>query len=124
MPLRLYRELVDGILDVPRFANTIQRMVEVLIWSELRGNKSLEARPTSCRFDASGKVDLGQAAEAAAIAVEGSKPRRLSESVLDIAPTLRARRRKAEMQWHPSPAIMRLIIGDARGKIKLPTFRP
>jgi hypothetical protein len=40
LPLRLCRDLADRVIALPRFANSIQRMVEVLIQSEPNKIKS------------------------------------------------------------------------------------
>ncbi len=123
VPLRLHRDLVSGAVAVPQFANSFQRKIEVLIWSEAGDGQTIEMRPTTSRFDASGRIDLHYAAEAAAIAIKGSGPKRRDQNILDIAPTLRARRRAAETRWHPSQAIMRLVRADLEGRLKLPTLR-
>ena len=123
VPLRLHRDLVSGDVAAPIFANSFQRKIEVLIWSEPGGGRTIKMRPTTSRFDASGKVDLRYAAEAAAIAITGSKPKRRGQNILDIGPPLRAQRRAAETRWEPSQGITRLIRADPEGRLKLPTLR-
>lgn len=123
VPLRLHRDLVSGAVAVPQFANSFQRKIEVLIWSEPGGGRTIEMHPTTSRFDASGRIDLHYAAEAAAIAIMGFRPKRRGRNILDIAPTLKARRRAAETRWQPSQAFMRLVRADLEGRLKLPTLR-
>lgn len=123
MPLRLHRDLVSGDVAAPQFANSFQRKIEVLIWSEREGGRTIKMRPTTARFDASGRVDLHYAAESAAIAITGSKPTRRGQNILDIARPLKARHRAAETRWEPSQAITRLIRADLEGRLKLPTLR-
>jgi hypothetical protein len=67
MPLRLLRDLVSGDVAAPQFANSFQRKIEVLIWSEPEGGRTIKMRPTTSRFDAGGRVDLHYADEAAAM---------------------------------------------------------
>jgi hypothetical protein len=123
VPLRLHRDLVSGDVAAPQFANSFQRKIEVLIWSEPEGDRTIKMRPTTSRFDASGRVDLRYAAEAVALAIMGSGPKRRGQNVLDIAPTLKARRRAVETRWEPSQGITRLIRADLEGRLKLSTLR-
>jgi hypothetical protein len=123
VPLRVHRDLVSGAVAVPQFANSFQRKIEVLIWSEPGGGRTVKMRPTTSRFDASGRVDLHYAAEAAAIAITGAKPKRRGQNILDIAPPLRTRRRAAETRGELSQGITRLIGADLEGRLKLPTLR-
>ena len=57
LPQRLCRDLVQSvIIALPQFANSVQRMVEVLIEVRLARIEKIELRPhTSTRFDANGK---------------------------------------------------------------------
>jgi len=57
-------------------------MVEVLIESKAGKIQRIELRPTHSRFDETGMIDLGYAAEAMAIILGGSKPKRISKNVL------------------------------------------
>ena len=84
LPLRLCRELADRVIALPQFANSIQRMVEVLIQTEPGKTKSVHFRSTSTRFDKDGKIDLHHAAETMAVILGGSKPKRISENVVDM----------------------------------------
>jgi hypothetical protein len=75
LPQRLSRDLSQRLIALPQFANSIQRMVEVLVESKAGQIEKIELRPTHSRFDENGKVDLGYAAEAMAIILGGSDPR-------------------------------------------------
>lgn len=88
MPLRLCRDLADRVVALPQFANSVQRMVEVLIESKAGKIEKIEVRPTHSRFDANGKIDLRHAAEAMAIILDGPTPKQVGENVLDIQSTL------------------------------------
>jgi hypothetical protein len=123
VPLRVHRDLVSGDVTAPQFANSFQRKIEVLIWSGPGHGRTIKMRPTTSRFDVSGRLDLHYAAEGAAIAIMGSRPKRRGQNILDIAPTLRAQRRAAETKWEPSQGIKRLIRADLEGRLRLPTLR-
>jgi hypothetical protein len=122
LPLRLCRDLADRVIALPRFANSNQRMVETLIQTEAGKTKSVHLRPTSTRFDEEGKVDLHHGAEAMAVILGGSRPKRISKNVLDIGPTLRTRAREREASWRIPQSIKRLILADVKGEGKLPIF--
>ena len=123
LPLRLSRDLADRVIALPHFANSNQRMVETLILTEAGKTKSVHLRPTSTRFDEEGKVDLHHGAEAMAVILGGSRPKRISKNVLDIGPTLRTRAREREASWRIPQSIKRLILADVKGEGKLPIFQ-
>ena len=123
LPRRLCRELADRVIALPQFANSIQRMVEVLIQTEPGKTKSVHFRSTSTRFDKDGKVDLHHAAETMAVILGGSEPKRTSENVVDIRPTLRTRAHEREMSWRIPQSVKRLILADVEGEAKLRIFR-
>ena len=120
VPLRLFRGLVSGETRLPQFANSLQHVVEALIETDRKGGKKTRTRSTSTRFDAEGKVDLLQAAEIVAVLLEGSQSKRIADNVLDIGPTIRARRSERETLWRAPPSILRLVRADIEGKKKLP----
>ena len=122
LPLRLFRGLVSGeisCLSLPTLYNTI---VEVLVEEDVKKGKTINTRSTSTRFDAYGKVDLRHAVEAIAVLAEGSQPKHVAEKVLDVGPTIRARRLEREAAWRAPSSVLRLIRADIEGKKKLPTF--
>jgi hypothetical protein len=123
MPLRLRRDLANQTVALPRFANSIQRTVEVIIHAE-PNKTSVHLRPTSTRFDKEGKVDLQHAVEGVAVILGGSEPKLISKNVVDIGPTLRTRAREREMIWSIPQTLRRLILADVKGETKLPIFRP
>ena len=98
-------------------------MVEVLIQTEADKTKSVHLRTTSTHFDDEGKVGLHHAAEAMAVVLGGSKPKRISKNVLDIGPTLRTRAREREANWRIPQSMKRMILADVKGEAKLPVFR-
>ena len=122
LPRRLCRELADRVIALPQFANSIQRMVEVLIESKAGKTEKIELRPTHSRFDEDGKIDLRHAAEAMAIILDGSAPKQVGENVLDIQSTLRSRARERETKWRISPPLKKLILADVNGETKLPVL--
>ena|SRR5262245_38531753 len=99
VPLGLVRSLVAEEIVMPLFANSLQHFVEALIEADKSGKK-IKTRSTSARFDAEGRMDLHHATEALSVLVEGSKPKRVTEKILDIGPTVRARRLEREAR-HP-----------------------
>ena len=75
LPRRLACDLSEHVIALPQFANSVKRMVEVLIQSKHSKIEKLELRPTHSRFDENGKIDLRHAAEAMAIILGGSARR-------------------------------------------------
>ena len=123
LPLRLCRDLADRVVALPQFANSVQRMVEVLIESKAGKIEKIELRPTHSRFDENGKLDLRHAAEAMAIILGGSAPKQIGENVLDIRSTLSSRARERETKWRIFPSLKKLILADVKGETKLPVLR-
>jgi len=121
---RLHSALLSGEMALPQYANSSQKMVEVLIWRGRGRARKIEARGTICFFNSKGSIDLREAAEAAAIAVEGSKPKRRSKNVLDIGPVIRSRRWSREHIWKPPAMLLRTIVADIDGQAKIPALRP
>ena len=122
VPLRLFRGLVSGEIRLPQLANSLQHFVEALVEEDVKKGKTINTRSTSTRFDAYGKVDLRHAVEAIAVLAEGSQPKHLAEKVLDVGPTIRARRLEREAAWRAPSSVLRLIRADIEGKKKLLTF--
>jgi len=123
LPQRLCRDLSERLIALPQFANSIQRMVEVLIESKAGKIQKIELRPTHSRFDENGKIDLGYAAEAMAMILGGTAPKHVDENVLDIRSTLRSRAREQETKWRISPSLRKLILADVNSETKLPVLR-
>lgn len=120
LPQRLSRDLSARIIALPQFANSVQRLVEVLIESKAGKIEKIELRPTHSRFDENGKVDLHHAAEAMAIILSGSAPKQVGTNVLDIRSTLSSRTRERETKWRIHSSLKKLILADVRGETKLP----
>jgi hypothetical protein len=97
-------------------------MVEVSIKADRGKAKSVHLRPTTTRFDKDGRVDLQHAAEAMAIILGGREPKRISDNVLDIGPTLRTRARDREATWRIPQSVRQLILADLKGNAKLPVL--
>lgn len=124
VPHRLHSGVLSGDLALPQYANSKQKVVEVLIWRGPGRARKIEARGTISFFNSKGCIDLREATEAIAIAVEGSKPKRRSGNVLDIGPVIRSRRWSREHIWKPPPMLLRIIVADIDGKAKIPALRP
>ena len=124
VPARLHRDLLARLVALPAFTNTFQRVLEAVITERPGGHRSVDIRPTTWRFDHVGKIDLQYAAEGVAIAIEGEAPKLLDKNVLDIGPSVRARRRRAEMQWQPGSTDLRLVRADIASTKKLPIWHP
>ena len=120
---RLARELAHREIAVPQFSNSVQRMVEVFVQTEGSEIKGMEFRATHARFDEEGKVDLHHAAEAMAVILGGTTPKKLDENVLDISPALRTRKHERETQWRIPQSLRRAIVADIKGEAKLPLLR-
>lgn len=121
---RLHSALLSGDTALPQYANSKQKVVEVLIWQGPGRARKIEVRGTICFFNSKGYIDLREPAEAAAIALEGSKPKRRSKNVLDIGPVIRSRRWSREHTWKPAPMLLQMIIADIEGQAKIPALRP
>jgi hypothetical protein len=122
LPPRLCRDLVDRVIALPQFANSIQRGVEVLVARKAGKIETIEVRPTHSRFDENGKIDLRHAAEAMAIILGGAAPKQIGENVLDIRTTLSSRARVRETKWRIPASLKKLILADVKGEAKLPVL--
>ena len=123
VPLRLFQKLVAGEVALPEFAGTVQHFAEVLITRGSGPGKKLKIRATTSHFDDTGHMDLFHAVEAVAVAVMGPSPRKLSDKVIDIAPTIFSNKLKEENSWRPPPDVLRKIRADLSGDIKIATLR-
>jgi|GEM_PF-5609403 len=123
IPLRLYRDLVSGKIAIAKFAGTVQRIAEILITFGPGEARQIKIRATAAHFDKEGRMDLSHAAEAAALAIEGTKPKRVGRNILDIAKTLQFRKLKSETAWRIRPAMAKAMRDDIEGRLKLPTLR-
>jgi hypothetical protein len=123
IPLRLYSDLVAGKITVAEFAGTIQHIAEALITVAPAEDRRLTIRATAAHFNKEGLMDLSSAAEAVALAIEGTKPKRVGRNILDIAKTLQFRKLKSETAWRIRPAMAKAMRDDIEGSLKLPTLR-
>jgi hypothetical protein len=109
---QLHSDLVSGKVALRQYAGTKQKIVEVFI-RKVRGRPVIvEARGTFYCFDARGRLDVSSQAEAAAIAVDGSKARAVQDNVFDIGPAVRHHRWTDEHIWKPSTSVLREISAD------------
>jgi hypothetical protein len=126
IPDGLHKRLVAGTLVLRQFAGTKQRVLEVHFRRSRSGLVLLGAYGSIYSFAADGKLDLHAAAEAAALALEGSRPRRVQEGVIDVGPAVRARRWTTEQTWRPSPGTLRAVRADlhrARNSSRVPVLK-
>ena len=124
----LHGELVSGKLALPQFASTKQRVLEVFVGSARGAPALLEARGSFYAFAADGLLDVHPAAEALSSIIEGSRPRRIQEHVIDIGPTVRHRRWIKEQIWRPTASMLSAVRKDlsasvASGSRRVPTLR-
>jgi hypothetical protein len=120
IPLRLYRDLVSGKIAAAEFAGTIQHIAEALITVTPVEGRRLKIRATAAHFNKAGLMDLSSAAQAVALAIEGTKPESIGRS---IGATLRSRKAKSETSWRISPAAAKMIRDDIEGNVRLMTLR-
>ena len=92
IPKRLHGDLVATKVAFPQFAGTKQRVLEVFFTRAPGGSVLIDARGTFYTFTSDGKFDPRPFVEAATSALEGSRPRRVQDHVIDITPTVRNRR--------------------------------
>jgi hypothetical protein len=69
--------LLSGDAALPQYAMSKQKGVEVFIWKVPGTTPTVEAGGTVFWFNANGSVDLAEAAEVAAIAIEVACPDRM-----------------------------------------------
>lgn len=122
LPNVLHKKLVTGELAIPQFANTRQRIAEVLSSSDLTLER-IEVRGCIYSFDAEGRLDLQSASEAIIHTLEGNKPKHLQERIINIEPLVRSRRWIAENTWNPSTKLLAALENDfksSRKKSRIP----
>ena len=112
IPKRLHGDLVATKVAFPQFAGTKQRVLEVFFTRAPGGSVLIDARGTFYTFTSDGKFDPRPFVEAATSALEGSRPRRVQDHVIDITPTVRNRRWIGEHTWQPSPRMLRAVRAD------------
>lgn len=117
------RALAAREVSVPDFSNSVQQFVEAIVEREGGEVRHIHLRPTHSRFDKKGKADFQPALEAWALFIEGASPRHLSEKVVDISSTLKARQLKRGTEWRISAPVRRAIIADISGRAKLPVLK-
>jgi hypothetical protein len=118
-PDRLHHQLIEGRVQLPQFAGTRQKFVEVL-------SPKSEVLHTTVRgiiyaFDKNGFLDLGGLRQAMP-----TIPRFLGENgITDLSPALKKRRFGAEHTWLPDVGVLDRIKSDLDFGVlkKIPTFR-
>ena len=94
IPDRLHSDLAAGKLALPQFASTRQKILSVFFRGAPDGPVLIDVRGSFYSFDPDGMLDLLPFSAAYASSLEGSRPRRPQERVIDIGPPLRYRRRR------------------------------
>src|SRR4051794_25105758 len=89
---RLAHEIAVGAVEVPKFANSMQRFIEVFIEREGSVVQDARFRATHARFDAAGKVSFDDAVEAWALFLQSKLAKNHSDNIVDLGPKLEAAR--------------------------------
>jgi hypothetical protein len=109
---RFHAGLVSGTVNLKQYANTKQKIVEVFVRRHRGQPIFVKARGIYYRFDKSGRLDVTGLSEAAAIALEGSRPRHVAANLFDVSPAIRHRRWLKAQTWRVDAAILRKITAD------------
>lgn len=119
LPDRLHRDLLGGRTALIQFANTKQKLIELII-SRAEAFTS-KARGVIYVFDKNGFLDLRMMTQDAMPAI----PRFMKEKgVVDLAPAIRKQRFQSDFTWKPTQAILsRMFDEDTKKLKKLPAFK-
>ena len=112
IPNTVHREMLTGTRAFPQFANAKLKILEVFVGKSRASPTVVDAKGSIYFFDTHGQFDPHPALEAMTTVIEGSKPRRIEPNVIDIGPTVRDRRWRAENIWRPTPSLLRAVGSD------------
>jgi hypothetical protein len=122
LPHRLHAAVVSGEAKLLRFANTRCKIIEVLVSRQLSQPIIKMVRGVVYAFDAEGRLDLSDVGDAIEMVIQGSRPRRLQENVIDVSPVLRDRRWSSTHAWQPTVEMVHQINADLTAK-NIPTLK-
>jgi hypothetical protein len=120
----IHRQIVERALPFAGFANSRQKIIEVVINNLTASTSAFTARGLIYKFDSKGLLDLSEATEGLFVF-----PRRsLGRNITDIKPALTRKRLRDERVWMPSRRVIEIIKSDllaSKGKdSRLPILRP
>jgi hypothetical protein len=114
LPNTTHRKLLDHELAIPKLANQKVRLLEVFV-STVEKGKILDARGSVSTFGPDGKVILHIPAEAVANKLDLIQSRATDSKVIELEPTIRSRKWKAENTWKPSGSLLQRVQRDLMG---------
>ena len=123
LPNTTHRKLLDHELAIPKLANQKVRLLEVFV-STVEKGKILDARGTFYSFDPDGKITPLDHAEVVANEFDRIQSLRTDSQVIELGPTIRSRKWKAENTWKPSASLLQRVQssllggGSRQGKVR------
>jgi hypothetical protein len=114
IPNRLHRELVSGLVKLPQYAGSIQRILEITSRQVGQSVRTLNYRATSYKFNPDGTLDRSDQVDAVGLAIGAASPQK--GTIHDIVPTLKKRRWKSEHSWKPQPEVLQTVYDDVMTK--------
>jgi hypothetical protein len=114
LPNTTHRKLLDEELAIPKLANQKVRLLEVFV-STVEKGKILDARGSIYSFGPDGKVTSQNPADAVANELDRIQSLRTGSQIIELAPTIRSRKWKAENTWKPSASLLQRVQSDLVG---------
>ncbi len=105
---------IDEEIAIPKLANQKVRLLEVFV-STVEKGKILDARGGIYSFGPDGKVTSHIHAEAVANELDRIQSRATDSKVIELGPTIRSRKWKAENTWKPSASLLQRVQSDLLG---------
>jgi hypothetical protein len=118
LPNQLYRDLIDREVALPQFADTKQKVLEVLSRRIGVDAYALRGQGIIFAFDENGYLKRIPAEEAMGFIVERARQKLAESNVVSIGPTLRGRRFKKEHQWQPTRSMLQLVRIDFKPRAR------
>jgi hypothetical protein len=106
---RLHRGLVQRSRALPQFATTKQKILEVVIRPFTHDAHALSVRGLMYSFDADGLLDAKGKTEGL---IPLPRFRASETNVIDVEPTIRARRIREENIWKPTKPMLDVVWSD------------
>lgn len=110
LPNALHRKLLEEDFAIAAFATHKVPVLEVFVSTTTKG-KILDTRSMIYAFDEEGKLLL-EASEVVGLEFERAASRFPNKKIVEIAPSLHARKWKAERGWQPSEEVLQAVQSD------------
>jgi hypothetical protein len=121
IPDRLHYDLLNGVVSLPEFAGTKQKIVEVFLRTLTSSAQTLTTRGIVYPFDDEGRLNLRPLVEDASKDI--ARPSRIG-NVIQFQQRANQKRVRDSYGWTPSKAVVAEIRADILKQLRVPRLKP